>query len=47
MDINFDNGHQDAGSGGIGHQRRSLKVIDQVHLKRYIYLTANCDQVCV
>ena len=41
-----DNGHWDAGSGGIGHQRL-LKVTNQGHLKRYIDLTVKCYQVCV
>ena len=41
-----DNGHWDAGSGGIRHQRL-LKVTNQGHLKKYIYLTVKCDQVCV
>ena len=41
-----DNGHWDAGSGGIVHQRL-LKVTNQGYLKRYIDLTLKCDQVCV
>ena len=38
-----DNGHWDAGNGGIEHQRL-LKVTNQGHLKRYIDLTVKCDQ---
>ena len=41
-----DNGHWDAGSGGIGHQRL-LKVTDQGHLKWYTDLPVKCDQGCV
>ena len=37
-----DSGHSDAGSGEIRHQRL-LKVTNQGHLKKYIYLTVKCD----